>query len=110
MATNSEAWQDIAKTKREATNGLIPEDWRIKSPVPPVEQQRDVTGEYICQYLSKREVEITETDAVEIVKHTTTGQWTAEEVIKAFCHRASLAHQLVLQLPRRQRLEQSDRS
>ena len=63
-------------------------------PVPSAEQQRDVTGPYIRRFLSDREVEITETDALGILDHTTTGTWSASEVTKAFCHRASLAHQL----------------
>ena len=95
MATETDTWQDRAKAKRDKTNSLIPEQWRFPGEIPSAEQQRDVTGEFIWQFLSKREVEITETDAVDIVKHTTSGDWTAEEVIKAFCHRASLAHQLV---------------
>ncbi len=53
-----------------------------------------MTGPYICKFLSTEEIEITETDAVDIVEKTSLGIWTAEEVTKAFCHRASLAHQL----------------
>ena len=81
-----------AKIKREAVLGLIPPEWQIQ---PPAEGTVDVSGPYIRQYLSEREIEITETDATGIVKHTTTGSWTAEEVTRAFCHRAALAHQLV---------------
>ena len=88
-------WQEQARTKRESINSLIPENWRLTSPIPSVEEQRDVTGKYLWQYLSEREVEITESDAVAITKYTTTGEWKAEEVTKAFCHRASLAHQIV---------------
>ena len=95
MATKTETWQDLAKSKREAIINSIPNEWRLGS-IPSAEEQRDVTGKYIHQFLSEREVEITETDAVDIAKKTTTGQWTAEEVTKAFCHRASLAHQLVM--------------
>ena len=93
MSTGS--WKDQAKAKKESIDSLIPESWRLKTAVPSVEEQRDVTGKYIQQFLSDREVEITETDAVGIVQHTTTGEWKAEEVTKAFCHRAALAHQLV---------------
>lgn len=95
MATESKSWQEKAKAKRESVNSLIPEEWRLKTPVPSAEQQRDVTGKFAWQYLSPREVEITEQGAVDILKHITTGQWTAEEVTKAFCHRAALAHQFV---------------
>ena len=49
---------------------------------------------FVQKFLSEREIEITETDAVGIVQKTSTGTWTAEEIATAFCHRASLAHQL----------------
>lgn len=88
------SWETLAKEKREAVNALIPKQWLLKS-IPSVEEQRDVTGAYIQQFLSSREVEVTETDAVGIVQNTTTGAWKAREVAEAFCHRAALAHQLV---------------
>ncbi|APA08584.1 hypothetical protein sscle_04g033540 [Sclerotinia sclerotiorum 1980 UF-70] len=87
-------WQIIAKNKRDLVNGLIPENWRLDS-IPSVMEQKDVTGEYIQQFLSIREIEITETDAVGIVNKTTSGEWKSREVCEAFCHRAALAHQLV---------------
>ena len=95
MATTNGSWRDKAKAKRDSVNNLIPEPWRLKSELPSAEEQRDVTGKYVWQYLSDREIEITEANAVAIVKQTTSGQWKAEEVARAFCHRASLAHQLV---------------
>jgi hypothetical protein len=97
MATNNTPkpnWQQLATTKREAVNGLIPKDWRIPNP-PSRAEQNDVAGKYLHQYLSKQEVEITESDVVDIAEKTTSGQWKAVEVTKAFCHRAALVHQLV---------------
>lgn len=88
-------WQESALEKRNAVNALIPEAWKLPVPVPSSSEQKDVTGKYIQQFLSPREVEITETDAVGIVEKTTTGVWKAQEVTEAFCHRAALAHQLV---------------
>lgn len=93
MATEISTWQDLAKAKLNAINESIPEKWRLSS-IPSIEEQRDVTGPFIRKYLSTEEVEITETDAVNIVEKTSAGIWTAEEVTTAFCHRASLAHQL----------------
>ncbi|ESZ95607.1 hypothetical protein SBOR_4003 [Sclerotinia borealis F-4128] len=87
-------WQAVAKNKRDSVNGLIPEKWRLDS-IPSVTEQKDVTGDYIQQFLSTREIEITETDAVGIVEKTMSREWKAREVCEAFCHRASLAHQLV---------------
>ena len=87
-------WKKTAQDKAQSVLDLIPKEWRIEK-VPSPQEQRDVTGSYIHQFLSKQEIEITETDAVGIVAHTTTGQWKSEDVAKAFCHRAALAHQLV---------------
>lgn len=95
MAPRTEIWQRLAESKRESINNAIPERWRLSS-IPSVEDQRDVTGEFIHEYLSKEEIEITESDAPEIIRKTTTGQGKAETVVKAFCHRASIAHQLVI--------------
>ncbi len=89
----SSNWQKTATTKRENTSSLIPSEWRIPN-LPSNKDQRDVTGQYIRQFLNKREIEITETDLVGIALKTTAGQWKAVEVTKAFCHRAALAHQL----------------
>jgi len=87
-------WKKAAKDKADQVLSLIPQEWRI-SDIPSAEQQRDVTGAYIQQFLDKKEIEITETDAVGVVEKTTSGQWSAVEVAKAFCHRAAIAHQLV---------------
>ncbi|KAL8646563.1 MAG: hypothetical protein Q9210_006066 [Variospora velana] len=93
MATDSTGWQEVAKAKLNSINHSIPEDWRVES-LPSPEQQRNVTGDFIRQYLTTEEIDITETTATAIVKKTSAGQWTAEAVARAFCHRASLAHQL----------------
>ncbi|RFU26246.1 hypothetical protein B7463_g10088, partial [Scytalidium lignicola] len=87
-------WQALAKKRRDEVNALIPKSWYLTAPLPTVEEQRDLTA-YIKQFLSSRELEITETDAVGIVANTTSGRWKAREVVEAFCHRAALAHQMV---------------
>lgn len=87
-------WRKIAAAKRDSVLELIPKEWRI-STLPSVEEQRDVTGEYIQQFLDTKEIEITETDALGIVDKTSNGIWTSLEVAQAFCHRSAIAHQLV---------------
>jgi amidase len=87
-------WQQLANEKRESILAAIPQEWRLKS-VPSAEEQRDVTGSYIQRFLNEKEKEITETDAVNIVKKTSRGEWSAVDVARAFCHRAAIAHQLV---------------
>ena len=87
-------WKKTAKDKADSVLSLIPKEWRIEN-VPSPQEQRDVTGSYIHQFLSKEEIEITESDAVGIVTQTSAGRWKCVDVAKAFCHRAALAHQLV---------------
>lgn len=87
-------WKQAAKDKADQVLSLIPPEWRIRD-IPSADQQRDVTGDFVRQYLDKKEIEITETDAVGVVEKTLSGQWTAVDVTKAFCHRAAIAHQLV---------------
>ncbi|EXJ80131.1 hypothetical protein A1O1_08273 [Capronia coronata CBS 617.96] len=87
-------WKSRAKAKRDAILNSIPTEWRLSN-IPSPEEQKDVTGPYIQQFLTKPEIEITETDAVGIAEKVAAGSWTAVDVTKAFCHRAALAHQLV---------------
>lgn len=87
-------WQTSATAKRDAILKSIPEKWHLPK-IPSVEEQKDVTGSYVQQFLDKQEVEITETDAVGIAEKVAAGEWSAVEVTEAFCHRAALAHQLV---------------
>jgi amidase len=89
------SWQDTASQKREAIFAAIPSEWRIEK-LPSVEEQVDVT-EYIKQYLEKEELAITQSSADFIAKTVAEGGWKAEDVARAFCHRAALAHQLVRQ-------------
>ena len=94
-------WKAKGKAKRESILHLIPPKWRLSN-VPSREKKRNVTGDYIRGSLSRREIEITETSATRIVEQTTKGEWTAEEVTRAFAHRAALAHQLVRPEPNRE--------
>lgn len=91
-------WETTARQKREAALAAIPRDWVLQA-VPSPEDQRDVTGPYIQQFLSPREIEVTETDAVGLAASIAAGTWTAVEVTLAFCHRAAIAHQLVSRTP-----------
>lgn len=87
-------WKSLASTKRDSILSSIPEEWRLPADkLPSNKEQRDVT-KYILQFLSEKEIEITETDIVGIADKTTSKTWSAVEVTEAFCHRASLAHQL----------------
>lgn len=96
MTTEKEIpWQDCARAKQQAILNAMPNKWRILDPMRSAADLRDCTGTYIQQYLTPREIEITEADAVFITQQTTVGSWSAVEVTEAFCHRAAIAHQLV---------------
>lgn len=86
-------WQDAAKQKKDAIHALIPHEWLIENP-PSISEQVDVT-QYIQQFLSKEELEITGNSADQIASKVASGSWTAEQTTRAFCHRAALAHQLL---------------
>jgi amidase len=88
------SWKEIAAAKRESILESIPSKWRI-SQIPSRAEQKDVTGPYIHQFLNKTEIDITETDVIGIANQISSSSWKATEVTEAFCHRASLAHQLV---------------
>ncbi|KAL4965404.1 amidase signature domain-containing protein [Aspergillus stella-maris] len=88
------SWQSIAQRKRDALDMLLPADFRLDS-VPSAEEQQGVT-QYIQQFLSAEEREITENHSAEaLIGKLTAGTFSATEVTKAFCRRATIAHQLV---------------
>lgn len=87
------SWQEKAELKREALHSAIRPEWRLPF-VPTAEIQRDVTGDYIRQFLSPQEVTITESTPDQILESITTTKWTSASVATAFSHRAAIAHQL----------------
>ncbi|RCK56016.1 Acetamidase [Candida viswanathii] len=66
-------YKDIALKKRAARDAKFNPDWL---------------------YLTPQELEITESSAVKIVANIKDQKWTALDVATAFCHRATIAHQL----------------
>jgi amidase len=88
------AWQEIAQSKREAITALLPVEWRVQKLPSPIDAP-DATR-VIQTTLSEREIEITERLSVsQLLKQLSSGELSAEEVTAAFCHRATVAHQLV---------------
>lgn len=90
----SPMWEQVAALKRASVNNLIPREWRITQ-VPSADVQPNVASDYLHQFLSPHEVEITETDASGVLRLVASGKWTAKAVTEAFCHRAALGHQVV---------------
>ena len=89
------SWESMTSAKRASLLSLIPSNWRLDlSQIPPASRLRDFGG-YIARFLGRRELEFTNASCIAILANIRSGEWTAEEVTRAFCHRAAIAHQLV---------------
>ncbi|GAA6006957.1 hypothetical protein JCM10207_009151 [Rhodosporidiobolus poonsookiae] len=92
-ALTADNWKDAAAKKRAQRDALLPPDWRLPAEIVDA-AEGDVTG-ISAQYLSPRELEITELDEVEeLAKRIAEKTYTAVEVCSAFCKRAVHAQQL----------------
>lgn len=89
-------WRGVAVEAQARLFNSIPPEWRIGKDSLPTESRLDVTGfPAESGILSQHELEITESFATDIVARLATGEWSAQDVIIAFCKRAAIAHQLV---------------
>lgn len=87
-------WQRIGREKRQSVHALLPENWRVKV-VPTAAELPDATA-FPRSLLSEHELAITEDNtADQLVQQLAAGSFSAVEVTSAFCHRATIAHQLV---------------
>ncbi|KAF2767932.1 amidase signature enzyme, partial [Teratosphaeria nubilosa] len=87
------AWQQAGRKKREAITALLPESWRL----PRIPSAEDVPNgyEFSKTVLTEREIHITEKyTARTLLQALSSGSLSAVETINAFCHRATIAHQL----------------
>lgn len=90
MSTTTD-WQVIAERVRAKLDDSIPPEWRLKS-LPDIP---DVTGvPFLSGILIETEIVITNSSAIDIVINVAHGVWKAEEVTRAFCKRAAIAHQV----------------
>ncbi|KAJ0423035.1 amidase signature domain-containing protein [Aspergillus carlsbadensis] len=89
------SWESIASKKRAALQASIPPQWIIPAELLPPDDQADVTTfPRESGFFTGHELEITSTDAAEILKKVSSREWTALEVAEAFCKTAAVAHQL----------------
>ena len=88
-------WQDIGQQKREAIASLLPPQWKLPGPIPDANVLSDATS-YPSSFLTEREIAITEDHtADQLLQKLADRTYSAIEVTSAFCHRATIAHQLV---------------
>ena len=88
-------WRALCDEKKASQRSAIPADWRLPlSPPDDVLDVRPVPG--ISGILTEHDMEITELDDVDtLLRHLSTGQWSAVDVTTAYLKRALIAHQLV---------------
>lgn len=97
MADNSDKPRQIqAEAKRQSIYNAFPSKWSLKEDnLPPPDQRRNRLLVYSFP-LTPQEIEITETDAVDLVSyHHRDVERGAVEVAEAFCHREAIVRQLV---------------
>ncbi|EWG51017.1 hypothetical protein FVEG_10130 [Fusarium verticillioides 7600] len=89
------SWETRAAAKRAATLDKIPSEWRLSSEdIERAQSQRDITGPFIEQFLDEETVSITSLKTVEILNAVSERELTATKVVRAFCQRAAVAHQI----------------
>lgn len=96
MRPNQNSWEELAADKRAATFDKIPESWRLsKNDLSDAKKQHDLTGSFICKFLTEVEVATTAQSTIQIVSAIQAEHLTAVQVTKAFCKRAAITHQIV---------------
>ncbi|AQZ10068.1 hypothetical protein BZL39_A10050 [Zygosaccharomyces parabailii] len=91
-----ETYVEIAERKKTARDTKFVGKWIIPPEKLPGPEIKDVLDWPVNSgFLSPIEIEITECDLPTISKHIKARNWTAFQVASAYCHRASIAHQLV---------------
>ena len=92
-STGAADWVTIGSKKRESIAALLPKQWQLDNVPSPADAPSAIS--LARQGLSQSEVDITENhSASELLSLLASGQLSAVEVTEAFCHRATIAHQL----------------
>lgn len=96
MTADAPTYEQVGREKRAQRDAKFIAEWLVPQSDLPENHIADVTL-WIPKSgtLSAEEIEITESDALQILANVKAQVWTAREVTSAFCHRASVAHQLV---------------
>ncbi|ORY54953.1 amidase [Pseudomassariella vexata] len=90
-------WKELQAAKQAERASRIPEEWKLKPEHFPPEGTVDMRPVVkTCGILSERELKITgdDYDATSLAAAVAAGEYTALEVVTAFCKRAAVGHQL----------------
>lgn len=89
-------YKEIAAQKLAKRDALFKKEWLVPKDKLPSDEVKDVLKFPVeSGFLTKEEIEITESDAPTILSKIKSKEWSAFEVASAFGHRATIAHQLV---------------
>ncbi|KAL7920605.1 amidase signature domain-containing protein [Trichoderma austrokoningii] len=89
------SWEELGAKKRSQLLASIPPEWRIPESLLPPESQDDVTTwPETSRWFTRAELDITNLTASELASKLCSGALKSEDVTRAFCKRASAAHQL----------------
>ena len=90
-------YKEIAAQKLAKRDSSFKKEWLIpQDQLPSSSQVKDVLKFPIeSGFLTPLEIEITESNALEILANIKSKRWTSFQVASAFGHRATIAHQLV---------------
>lgn len=89
------AWENRAAAKRASVLRAIPSAWHLPPDDIPPDKVRLNVVDLPRKYLSEDEITITETAPMDALTQIHAGIWSSEDVVRAFCHRAAICHQLV---------------
>ena len=90
------SYLEISVNKRQERDSKLFPEWLIpEDKLPGADVKNVLAWPVTSGFLSLEEIEITESSARFILESIKNRKWTAYQVALAFCHRASIAHQLV---------------
>jgi amidase len=87
-------WKELVSEKRIRQRASIPQEWILEN-IPSEETLNVIDFPEKSGLLSKREIEITNSEVDLLLQYLANGSWSAVEVTIAFSKRAVIAHQLV---------------
>ncbi|KAI3329205.1 amidase [Xylariaceae sp. AK1471] len=95
MEPTHETWEQKAAAKRASILAGIPPQWRLSpADIERASGQRQLTGQFMHQYLEPEDISIVSMDSVPIVEAVRQGKLSSIQVATAFCKTAAIAHQI----------------
>lgn len=89
-------WLRITNRKREERDSLLPNDWKVKKPIGN-DSYNPIELILSSSVLTAEDLDITDStkyDLTDMARRIASGDITSEDVVTAFCKRATAAHSL----------------